>query len=72
MVDATPFWIARAVVAVLLVALIWGACKTWGENPDDDLPQRFTELRVRHVLPCLGCCAVGFVTVAFLLATLPN
>jgi hypothetical protein len=31
----------------------------------DDLPQRWTELRARHVLPCLGCCAVGFVTVAF-------
>jgi uncharacterized membrane protein len=71
MTDATALWLAHAATALILFALIWGACKSWNENPCDDLPQRWTELRARHVLPCLGCCAVGFVTVA-LLATLPN
>jgi hypothetical protein len=65
MTDATALWLAHAATALILFALIWGACKSWNENPCDDLPQRWTELRARHVLPCLGCCAVGFVTVAF-------
>jgi hypothetical protein len=33
MTDATALWLAHAATALILFALIWGACKSWNENP---------------------------------------
>lgn len=71
MTDATALWIAHAATAGIAVILIWVARKIWREAPTE-FHATVAELRWGRVLPTLGCFSVGFVTVAFLLATFPH
>lgn len=71
MTDATSLWIAHAATAGLALILIWVAVKIWREAPDE-FHATVSEMQWGRALPTLGCFSVGFVTVVFLLVTLPN
>ena len=76
MVDPTHAWIARVDLALMAAMLLIAARDAWAYHYPaeslDQLPQRWTQLRCRHVTPVAVFVAPMLVLLAFAFALTRN